>query len=629
MSDKKSSSWTLALLALGVVYGDIGTSPLYALKETVSHGRFEADKVLTVYGPVSLMFWSLTIIVTIKYLLLLSRADNQGEGGVFALYALLRQQAAGLSKRAIGVLSIIALVGAALLYGDGIITPAISVLAAVEGLYVINPDLPHYIVPVCAAVLLLGLFLVQRHGTVRIGASFGPVMLIWFFVLAVLGLTNLVKRPDILAALLPHHGWIYLIYERSEALHIMGTVLLCVTGCEALYADIGHFSRTAMQRSWVFVAYPALILNYLGQGALILNNPTMVDQPKFNPFFQMAPVWSQWPLVILATAATIIASQAMITGVFSLTQQAVQLGFLPRLKIVHTSTDTRGQIFMPQVNMLLCVACLALVLVFQESGSIAGAYGLSVSSDMLLSSILLFMVMTRVWKTPTWMAAIPVGIFLSMEIGYWLGSLTKIRHGAWIPLVITAILWTLMKTWRDGRAILVKRVTRQLIPVTHLVEEVKKNKILRVPGIGVFLSSSSDGLPLVLLHHLKHNKVLHQNAVILTVRFEEEPYVKNADRIQIVELHETFSRIILRYGFAEQPEVMRDLTAALKKQGITKLGDISYYQSRELLLTDGKGRMATWRKKLFVFLSRIARPATGYFQLPSRQVIELGIQLEL
>ncbi|QIF05971.1 KUP/HAK/KT family potassium transporter [Roseimicrobium sp. ORNL1] len=612
-----------------MVYGDIGTSPLYALKETVSHGRFEADKVLTVYGPVSLMFWSLTIIVTIKYLLLLSRADNQGEGGVFALYALLRQQAAGLSKRAIGVLSIIALVGAALLYGDGIITPAISVLAAVEGLYVINPDLPHYIVPVCAAVLLLGLFLVQRHGTVRIGASFGPVMLIWFFVLAVLGLTNLVKRPDILAALLPHHGWIYLIYERSEALHIMGTVLLCVTGCEALYADIGHFSRTAMQRSWVFVAYPALILNYLGQGALILNNPTMVDQPKFNPFFQMAPVWSQWPLVILATAATIIASQAMITGVFSLTQQAVQLGFLPRLKIVHTSTDTRGQIFMPQVNMLLCVACLALVLVFQESGSIAGAYGLSVSSDMLLSSILLFMVMTRVWKTPTWMAAIPVGIFLSMEIGYWLGSLTKIRHGAWIPLVITAILWTLMKTWRDGRAILVKRVTRQLIPVTHLVEEVKKNKILRVPGIGVFLSSSSDGLPLVLLHHLKHNKVLHQNAVILTVRFEEEPYVKNADRIQIVELHETFSRIILRYGFAEQPEVMRDLTAALKKQGITKLGDISYYQSRELLLTDGKGRMATWRKKLFVFLSRIARPATGYFQLPSRQVIELGIQLEL
>lgn len=629
MSDKKSSSWTLALLALGVVYGDIGTSPLYALKETVSHGRFEADNALTVFGPVSLMFWSLTIIVTIKYLLLLSRADNQGEGGVFALYALLRQQQAGLSKRAIGVLSIIALVGASLLYGDGIITPAISVLAAVEGLYVINPELPHFIVPLCAAILLLGLFLVQRHGTVRIGASFGPVMLLWFAVLALLGLANLIKAPGILGALLPHHGWLYLIYERAEALHIMGTVLLCVTGCEALYADIGHFGRSAMNRSWVFAAYPALVLNYLGQGALILNNPGMVGQPKFNPFFQMAPAWSHWPLVLLATAATIIASQAMITGVFSLTQQAVQLGFLPRLKIVHTSPDVRGQIFMPQVNMLLCVACLALVLVFQESGALAGAYGLSVSSDMLLSSILLFMVMTRVWKTPPWMAAIPVGIFLSMEIGYWLGSLTKLLHGAWIPLVITAVLWTLMKTWRDGRAILVKRVTRQLIPVTHLVEEVKKNKILRVPGIGVFLSSSPDGLPLVLLHHLKHNKVLHQTAVILTVKFEEEPYVKNAERIQTVELHESFSRIILRYGFAEQPEVMRDLTLALKKQGITKLTDISYYQSRELLLTDGKGRMATWRKKLFVFLSRIARPATGYFQLPSRQVIELGIQLEL
>jgi KUP system potassium uptake protein len=454
-------------------------------------------------------------------------------------------------------------------------------------------------------------------------------MLVWFAVLSILGVANLVQAPGILTALLPHHGWMYLIYERTEALHIMGTVLLCVTGCEALYADIGHFGRKAMNRSWIFVAYPALILNYLGQGALLLNNPGIVDEPKFNPFFQMAPAWSHWPLVFLATAATIIASQAMITGVFSLTQQAVQLGFLPRLKIVHTSADMRGQIFMPQVNMLLCFSCLALVLVFQESSALAGAYGLSVSSDMLLSSILLFMVMTRVWKAPSWMAAIPVGIFLSMEVGYWLGSLAKLLHGAWIPLVITTVLWTIMKTWRDGRAILVKRVTRQLIPVTHLVDEVKKNKILRVPGIGVFLSSSSDGLPLVLLHHLKHNKVLHQNAVILTVRFEEEPYVKSADRIQIVELHESFFRIILRYGFAEQPEVMRDLTLALKKQGITKLGDISYYQSRELLLTDGKGRMATWRKKLFVFLSRIARPATGYFQLPSRQVIELGIQLEL
>ena len=629
MSEQKSSSWTLALLALGVVYGDIGTSPLYALKETVSHGRFEADNALTVYGPVSLMFWSLTIIVTIKYLLLLSKADNQGEGGVFALYALLRQQQAGLTKRAIGLLSVIALVGAALLYGDGIITPAISVLSAVEGLYVIKPDLAGWIVPVCASALLLGLFMVQRHGTVRIGRSFGPVMLIWFTVLAVLGLVNLVQHPGILKALLPHHGWMYLYYEKGEALHIMGTVLLCVTGCEALYADIGHFGRKAMNRSWIYAAYPALTLNYLGQGALLLNHPELVSQPKFNPFFQMAPEWSQIPLVILATAATIIASQAMITGVFSLTQQAVQLGFMPRLKIVHTSADMRGQIYMPQINFMLCVACLSLVLVFQESGKLAAAYGLSVSSDMLLSSILLFLVMTRVWKVPTWMAAIPVAIFLSMEIGYWLGSVAKLFHGAWIPLVITAVLWTIMKTWRDGRGILVKRVTRTLIPMTHLVDEVKKNKILRVPGIGVFLSSSADGLPLVLLHHLKHNKVLHQTAVILTVRFEEEPYVAAKDRTQIVELHETFFRIILRYGFAEAPEVMRDLNAALRSRGVTKLADISYYQSRELLLTDGKSRMASWRKKLFVFLSRIARPATGYFQLPSRQVIELGIQLEL
>lgn len=629
MSAQKSSSWTLALLALGVVYGDIGTSPLYALKETVAHGRFEPDNPLTVYGPVSLMFWSLTIIVTIKYLLLLSKADNQGEGGIFALYSLLRHTKAGLSKRAVGVLGVISLAGAALLYGDGIITPAISVLAAVEGLKVIQPDLPHWIVPLCAALILLGLFLVQRHGTGRIGVSFGPVMVVWFGTLAALGLVNLCLQPGILSALLPHHGLLYLLHERGESLHIMGTVLLAVTGCEALYADIGHFGREAMKRSWAFAAYPALTLNYLGQGALLLRNPGLVDQPNFNPFFQMAPSWALWPLVLLATAATIIASQAMITGVFSLTQQAVQLGFVPRLKIVHTSTDVRGQIYMPQINALLCVACLALVLVFKESGKLASAYGLSVSSDMVLSSILLFMVMTRVWNWKAWKAAVPIVLFLMLESGYWLGSIAKLLHGAWIPLVITAVLWMIMKTWRDGRAILIKRVTRSLVPVSHLVDSVKSGSVVRVPGIGVFLSSSGDGLPLVLLHHLKHNKVLHQTAVLLTVKFEEEPYVPEKERIEVVELHQSFFRIILHYGFAESPEVMRDLCKALQDKGVTKLGDMSFYQSRELLLTDGKGKMATWRKKIFVFLSRIARPATGYFQLPPRQVIELGIQLEL
>ncbi|WP_063768866.1 KUP/HAK/KT family potassium transporter [Verrucomicrobium sp. BvORR034] len=624
MSQHKSSSWTLALLALGVVYGDIGTSPLYALRECL-HGRYEAGNALTVLGPVSLMIWSLTIIVMIKYLFLLSKADNQGEGGIFALYSLLRQQKAGLSKRAVSVLSLIALVGAALLYGDGIITPAISVLAAVEGIERVSPGLPHWVIPVIAACILLGLFLVQRHGTGRIGGSFGPVMLIWFSTLAALGLWHLLRDPSVLRAFSPHYGVQYLWYEGGQAFHIMGTVLLAVTGCEALYADIGHFGREAMKRSWIYVAYPALVLNYLGQGALLLNNPKAAE----HPFYSMVEGNLLIPLVILATMATIIASQAMITGVFSLTQQAVQLGFVPRLKIVHTSTDVRGQIYMPQINTLLCVACLGLVLYFKESSALASAYGLSVASDMVLSSILLFMVMTRLWKWETWKAAIPIALFLLLESGYWLGSIFKLFHGAWIPLIITGLLWMLMKTWRDGRAILIKRVTRSLVPVVHLVDEIKRGKILRVQGIGVFMSSSGDGLPLVLLHHLKHNKVLHETAVLLTVKFEEAPFVDPERRVEVVDLHESFFRVILHYGYSESPEVMRDMCRALKDRGITKLNDMSFYQSRELLLTDGNGRMATWRKKLFVFLSRVARPATGYFQLPSRQVIELGIQLEL
>lgn len=625
MSAQKSSSWTLALLALGVVYGDIGTSPLYALKETVAHGRFEPGNPLTVFGPVSLMFWSLTIIVTFKYLLMLTRADNQGEGGIFALYSLLRQQRAGLNKRTITVLGFLALIGAALLYGDGIITPAISVLAAVEGLEQISPGLPHWVIPVIAATILLGLFFVQRHGTGRIGSSFGPVMLVWFATLAILGIIHLVQTPGVLQALSPHYGLQYLWHERGQSLHIMGTVLLAVTGCEALYADIGHFGRVPMQRSWFFVAYPALTLNYLGQGALLLRTPEAVE----HPFFKMVPQGWLIPVVILATLATIIASQAMITGVFSLTQQAVQLGFMPRLKIVHTSPDVRGQIFIPQINAVLCVAAVALVLGFKDSSSLANAYGLSVSLNMLLTTALLFLVSTKLWQWSGWKAAGTCGLFLIIEASYVAGGISKFFDGAWFTLLVAGSAMLMMRTWRDGRAILIKRVTRSLVPVSHLVDSVKSGSVMRVPGIGVFLSSSGDGLPLVLLHHLKHNKVLHQTAVLLTVKFEEEPYVPEKERIEVVDLHQSFFRIILHYGFAESPEVMRDLSKALQNKGVTKLGDMSFYQSRELLLTDGKGKMATWRKKVFIFLSRIARPATGYFQLPPRQVIELGIQLEL
>lgn len=615
----------MALLALGVVYGDIGTSPLYALRECVSHGRFEPDNPLTVLGPVSLMVWSLTIIVSLKYLLLLTRADMQGEGGTFALYGLLRQAKTGMHKTTLTWMGFVVLVAAALMYGDGIITPAISVLSAVEGLQQVQLNLPDWLMPLMASCIIIGIFWVQKYGTGKIGVSFGPIMVIWFLTLGGLGLLHIIKHPDVLRALSPHYGVQYLIYERSQAWQVMGTVLLAVTGCEALYADMGHFGRTAIRRAWFYAAYPALFLNYFGQGALLLHDPSAVE----HPFFRLAPEMLRLPLVGLATMATAIASQAMITGVFSLTQQAVQLGFVPRLKIVHTSPDVRGQIYMPQVNFMLGFACLILVAVFQKSSALAAAYGLSVSSLMVLTSGLLFLVMRKLWNWPLWKAIFPVAFFLILEIGYWVGSLSKIIHGAWVPLAITVVLVVIMKTWRDGRAILMKRVLRSLVPVSHLVDEVKDNRILRVPGIGVFLSSSSDGLPLVLLHHLKHNKVLHDTAILLTIKFAEEPYVAEENRTEVVELHQSFFRVILNYGFAESANVMRDLSAVIEKRKISKRGGISYYQSRELLLTEGRAPMARWRKRLFVALSRMARPATGYFQLPSRQVIELGIQMEL
>lgn len=611
-------------MALGVVYGDIGTSPIYALRECI-RGRFEAGDPLTVLGPVSLMLWSLTIIVTVKYLMLLTRADNQGEGGVFALFSLLHRKEVGLSKGGLTALAMFAMMGAALLYGDGIITPAISVLSAVEGITVIKPDLPHWVPPVSAAVILFVLFMMQKHGTERIGRGFGPIMLVWFGVLSALGLWHLLHHPSILRAFSPHYGVAYLWKERLQSMHIMGTVLLAVTGGEALYADIGHFGSQAMKRSWFIVAYPALALNYLGQGALLLNDP----QSASEPFFNMVPPGLMVPMVILATLATIIASQAMITGVFSLTQQAVQLGFMPRLKIVHTSPDMRGQIFLPQINFVLMVSCLALVAGFQKSELLANAYGLSVSLNMLITSAMLILVCTKLWKWPRWQAIAVCSIFLCIETAYVLGGLSKFVDGAWFTLIVAAAAMIMMKTWRDGRAILMRRIVRNLVSANVIVDEVKSGNIVRVRGIGVFLSSSSEGLPLVLLHHLKHNKVLHQNAVILTVKFEDEPFVPQEKRIEIVDLHESFFRVILHYGFSESPEVQRDLKEALLSRGIEKQSDISFYQSRELLLTDGNGKMAQWRKKLFVILSRISRPATGYFHLPSRNVIELGIQLEL
>ena len=512
-----SNKWPLALVALGVVFGDIGTSPLYAFKECLAHSHFDPQHpdLTMVYGPISLMIWSLTLMVSIKYLGFVTRATYQGEGGVFALLTLLRSKKTALGG-SVGGFILLTLLGASLLYGDGMITPAISVLSAVEGLEKLNPGLHPYVVPM-ACVILLGLFFLQQHGSARIGVGFGPVMIGWFGLLAGLGIYRFSQYPAILTALSPHHGLAYLAHHGREGILLMGLVLLAVTGCEALYADIGHFGRGALQRAWFVLVYPALILNYLGQGALIAatTDPQQLATVVASPFYSLAPAGLLAPLIVLATLATVIASQALITGVFSLTQQAVQLGYLPRLKIVHTSARVRGQIYMPQVNYLLMVACIGLVLFFKNSSKLASAYGLSVSMVMLLTTLLFFLVAWRVWGWALWQILPPVLCFMTIETGYLLGSLVKFFDGAWFPLVIASGMWIIMKTWTDGRAILYTVMMRGRLPIAQLIHEIQQNRIIRVPGSAVFLSSTAVGTPLVLLHHLRYNKALHQQVILL------------------------------------------------------------------------------------------------------------------
>lgn len=627
MEKNPSSRWSLALIALGVVFGDIGTSPLYALRECLAHSGYrpEIDSAEMVYGPISLMFWSLTIMVGFKYLSLLSRATAKGEGGMFALLSLLARPEREGCRRSSGWLVVLVLAGAALLYGDGMITPAISVLSAVEGLKQIREGISQSAIVAVSVAILLGLFFVQRFGTSRIGVAFGPVMILWFATLAALGLYRFFEHPEVIVSLSPHWGFAYLAHHGAHGIVIMGTVLLAVTGCEALYADIGHFGAEPLRRSWFSLVYPALTLNYLGQGALVIHDPGSLGQP----FFHLVPGPLLVPVIVLATAATIIASQAMITGVFSLTQQAVQLGYLPRLKIVHTNPDIRGQIYMPQVNFLLMAACVALVFGFGSSSNLASAYGLSVSLEMLLTTILFFFVARKVWAWPLWKALLPTALFLCIESGYVAGSLVKFMQGAWFPLAVGAGIWLAMKTWIDGRAILYEAMRSGRLPVKHLVEDIKADRVVRVPGTAVFMSATAEGLPLALLHHLKHNKALHRQVVLLTVVFDSAPYVPPAERSEVADYHDDFHRVLLRYGFAERPNVFADLCAALRERTRINPAGISFYQSREVLLTTGPGAMARWRKKLFVTLSRWSRPATGYFELPPRQVIELGIQLEV
>lgn len=626
-TERQSGRWSLALMALGVVFGDIGTSPLYAFRECLKHAGYDParDGVEMVYGPISLIFWSLTLVVSIKYLTLLSRATAQGEGGIFALLSLLQSKKT-MNPRQLGLVIPVVLFGASLLYSDGMITPAISVLAAVEGLTHFSDQISQQVVAYVSVVILLGLFLAQGLGTARIGGAFGPIMIAWFGALAALGIYRFCEHPQVIAALSPHWGVSYLTHHGFHGVVIMGTVLLAVTGCEALYADIGHFGAPPLRRAWAFVVYPSLVFNYLGQGAMVIADAAALK----NPFFELVPEALLIPMIALATAATIIASQALITGIFSLTQQAVHLGYLPRLRIVHTNPDVRGQIYMPQVNFILMTACIALVLGFRSSGKLASAYGLAVSMDMMLTSVLLFLVARLLWKWPAKKAVPVVAAFLVIELGYVSGSLSKFLHGAWFPLVMASCIYLIMRTWIDGRKVLFQSLARGHLDVGHLVSELREERIPRVKGTGVFMSASADGLPFSLLHHLKHNKSLHQQVILLTVRFADQPFVAVESRHEITEYSEGLFRVVLNYGFSESPSVFQDLCAALKSRDAkVKPGAMSFYQSREVLLATGRGKMAKWRKQLFVTISRLSRPATGYFDLPPRQVIELGIQIEM
>ncbi len=614
----------LLLGALGVVFGDIGTSPLYAIKECFSpESTHHVDPTpANIFGILSLVFWSLALVVTVKYLTFILKADNQGAGGILALLALVPPRKDAVANA--GPLVLLVLFGAALLYGDGVITPAISVLSAIEGLEVATVALRPVVVPL-TVVVLLALFLVQSRGTEGIGNVFGPVTLVWFLTIAALGLHWIVIHPGVLAAINPKYAVSFFAEHKLHGFLLLGAVVLCITGGEALYADMGHFGRGPIRTVWYAVVWPSLLLNYFGQGACLLENPSAAT----NPFYALVPSWALYPTVAIATAATIVASQALISGAFSLTQQAVQLGYFPRVTIVHTSKDTEGQIYIPEINRALCVACVWLVLSFKTSGSLAAAYGIAVTGTMGITTIVYFVVVTQRWKWPLWKALPPVLLFLGIDLAFFGANAAKFFHGGWFPIAMGAVIFTIMTTWKTGRRLLGEAFKANLLPLDAFLQDLEQRQPQRVQGTAVFMASNPYGTPPVLLHHFKHNKVLHDQVVMLSVVNERVPEISSAERLTVEPLGQGFFRVQARYGFMQSPNVPRVL-AACKDHGLAvDLNDTSYFLGRETLLTTGKAPMMTWRKTLFSFISRNARPATTYFGLPPGRVVELGMQIDL
>ena len=611
----------LMLGAIGVVYGDIGTSPLYALKESfVGPHPLEVDS-LHVFGVLSLVFWSLMLVVTLKYVLVAMRADNKGEGGSFALLALISRSLG--QRRSVAGLVMFGVLAAALFYGDAIITPAISVLSAVEGLTVVQPGLKPLVIPI-AIVILIGLFLVQARGTARVGAIFGPVVLIYFATLAALGIMNIAERPEILGILSPHHAFRFFSYDPRLAFLAMGSVFLAVTGAETLYADMGHFGRKAIGISWVTLVYPCLMLNYMGQGALLLSHPEAAS----NPFFLMAPEWARLPLVFIATAATIIASQAVISGAFSVTHQAVQLGFLPRLSIKHTSAKAAGQIYIPLVNWTLLIMVVLLVLGFGESTRLAAAYGISVSGTMLITTMMLAVLILRVWNWPKPLAYATIGLFLLVDGIFFASNITKVADGGWFPLAVAAVIFTVLTTWATGRRLMRARMEEDSLPLEIFIKST--SSMHRVKNTAVFLSTSPDVVPSALLHNLKHNQVLHERVLILTVKVEQVPHVPGDKRLEVHDSGSGFYRVILRYGFIDEVDVPADLARIEQCGGGFNMMTTSFFLGRQkLIAAKEQPGMSLWREHLFAWTMKSSESAMEFFKLPNNRVIELGSQVRI
>ncbi|MDB4888327.1 MAG: Low affinity potassium transport system protein kup [Gemmatimonadetes bacterium] len=614
----------LTLTALGVVYGDIGTSPLYALRECFNAEYGILPTPFNVIGVLSLLLWSLILVVSVKYIVFILRADNRGEGGILALLALLLQSKRRTEDKKYRIILIsLGLFGAALLYGDGVITPAISVLGAVEGLGVASPALTHAVVPI-SVVILFGLFMIQRFGTSKVGTFFGPTMLIWFVTIGLLGVHAILKHPEVLNAANPWHGMQFFGAHGLAGFLTLGAVVLVVTGGEALYADMGHFGKRPIRVAWFTFALPALLLNYLGQGALLLETP----KAAANPFYLLAPAALQVPLLIIATAAAIVASQALISGAFSLTQQSVQLGYSPRMQIIHTSENEPGQIYIPEVNYALMVGCLVLVLAFKNSSALSAAYGIAVTGTMAITSLLFAVVARSRWNWSLPHVIVLTAAFLALDLSFLVANVVKIEHGGWVPVAMALGVYVLMSTWKRGRAELNDIQSERSLPLDLFLADLERKPRVRVRGTAVFMTSNSDGTPVVLLHHLKHNKMLHDTVVLLSVQTKGIPEVTDDQRLTVESLGHGIHRIVATFGFMESPDIPLVLKGAEAHGiGLPAMGT-SYYLGQERLVLTGHARMMRWRKKLFAFMSRNARSATEFFMLPPNRVVELGAQIE-